>query len=231
GVFWVILVSYGWGVFTTVMIPPGGTMAAKADVPMIKDMVEGLRFVKGNYIILALMVLVFVPIFTAMPFQMLMPVFAKTVFEAGETGLGILMSAVGAGALAGSSIIAFLGDFRRKGVLMLTTGIIFGLALIFFGQSNSLLAGSISLVFVGVGSSMFMTLNNTMIMSNTPQELIGRVMSIFMMTFGLMPLGVLPAGAIAEAFGAPVTVVVGGSILLVFLLAATLTQPRLRRLE
>lgn len=231
GVYWVILISYGWGVFTTVMIPPGGTMAAKADVPMLKDMAEGLRFVKGNYVIMALMVLVFVPIFTAMPFQMLMPVFAKTVFKAGETGLGLLMSAVGAGALVGSSIIAFLGDFRRKGVLMLATGIIFGLALIFFGQSNSLLAGSISLVFVGGGSSMFMTLNNTMIMSNTPQELIGRVMSIFLMTFGLMPLGVLPAGAIAEAFGAPVTVVVGGSILLVFLLAATLTQPRLRRLE
>ena len=231
GVYWVILFSYALGVFTTIMIPPGGTMPAKADVPLLKDMVEGLKFVKSNYIILALMILVFIPIFTAMPFQMLMPVFARTVFQAGETGLGLLMSAVGAGALVGSSIIASLGNFRRKGVLMLATGMVFGVALILFGQSDSLRSGAFFLIFVGGGSSMFMTLTNTLIMSNTPQELIGRVTSIFMMTFGLMPLGVLPAGAIAEAFGAPITVVIGGVLLLVFLLAATATQPRLRRLE
>ncbi|MBW2621898.1 MAG: MFS transporter [Deltaproteobacteria bacterium] len=231
GVYWVILLSYGWGMFTTIMIPPGGTMAAKAEVPMLKDMAEGLRFVRGNYYIMALMILVFVPIFTAMPFQMLMPVFARTVFQSGETGLGILMSAVGAGALVGSSIVASLGDFRRKGVLMLASGIFFGAALILFGQSNSLRAGAFFLIFVGGGSSIFMTLTNTLILSNTPKELIGRVMSIFMMTFGLMPLGVLPAGAIAEAFGAPITVIMGGGLLLVFILAATATQPRLRRLE
>ncbi len=78
---------------------------------------------------------------------------------------------------------------------------------------------------------MFMTLTNTLLMSNTPEELVGRVMSIYMTTFGMMPLGTLPAGALAEAFGAPFTVIVGGSLLMVFLLGVSLAQPNVRKLK
>jgi MFS family permease len=78
---------------------------------------------------------------------------------------------------------------------------------------------------------MFMTATNTLLMTNTPQELMGRVMSLFMMTFGLMPIGTLPAGALAEAVGAPFTVFLGGAILFLFLAAVTITQPYLRKLN
>jgi MFS family permease len=165
-----------------------------------------------------------------MPYQMLMPVFAKSVFKSGEMGLGLLMSSVGIGALLGSTLIATLGNFQHKGVLMLLTGITFGIFLVFFSLSRSLIPALIFLLFVGFGSSMFMALTNTLLMENTPEELIGRVMSIFMMTWGLAPLGMLPAGALAEAFGAPITVLIGGAILFLFLLAVVVSQPRIRRL-
>jgi hypothetical protein len=68
-------------------------------------------------------------------------------------------------------------------------------------------------------------------MGNTSRELIGRVMSIFIMTFGLMPLVMLPAGALAEAFGAPIVVSVGGASLVGFLVLIAVSQPRIRKLN
>jgi len=231
GTYWIITLSYGITILTTTKIPLGEVMAARPNVPMLDDVKEGLRYVIGNKIILAMLVLSFVPIIVAMPYQMLMPVFARSVFKAGETGLGILMSATGLGALAGSTIMASLGNFQHKGMLMMITGIGFGLFLMVFGYSGSLIMASIWLVFVGGTSSMFMTTTNTLLMSNTPQELMGRVMSLFMMTFGLMPLGTLPSGALAEAVGAPFTVFLGGAILFLFLIVAAITQPHLKKLN
>jgi MFS family permease len=230
GVYWMVTASYLIVVLTTVMIPPGGTMILRPNVPLMEDVLEGLRYVGGNATILILLIVAFVPIVVAMPYQMLMPVFVKTTFKAGETSLGLLMSAVGIGALSGSSLIAALGNFHRKGMLMLLSGMVFGVALVFFGLTNSLTPAFIYLLFVGGGNSMYITLTNTLLMSNTPQELIGRVMSLFMMTFGLMPLGVLPASALAEVFGAPPTVIVGGALLFLFLLIVTIMKPRIRGL-
>ena len=231
GTYWFITLSYVLTILTTTKIPLGDLMAARPNVPMWDDVKEGLRYVKGNTIILSMLILSFVPILVAMPYQMLMPVFARSVFNSGETGLGMLMSATGLGALTGSIIMAFLGNFQHKGLLMLITGIGFGLFLMVFGFSGSLLTASIWLVFVGGTSSMFMTATSTLLMTNTPPELMGRVMSLFMMTFGLMPLGTLPAGALAQAIGAPITVFIGGGILFLFLIVATLSQPRLRKLN
>ena len=231
GVYWMITISYVAVVITTWMIHPSGTMTLRPNVPLLEDVLEGLSYVRNHTIIMVLLIIAFVPIVIAMPYQMLMPVFAKSIFKVGETGLGLLMSAVGAGALIGSTLIASLGNYQRKGALMMIAGIVFGFFLIFFGFTRSLIPAFACLLFVGGGNSMYITLTNTLLMSNTPEALIGRVMSLFMMTFGLMPLGVLPAGAIADIFGAPLTVVLGGAMLAVFLLAITIFRPDIRGLK
>ena len=89
----------------------------------------------------------------------------------------------------------------------------------------------IFLFFVGAGGSMFLTLIMSLIMSNTPEALIGRVMSIFIMTWGLMPLAALPAGALAEVYSAPLVVSFGGGILFFFLIAMSIVHPPLRKLR
>lgn len=231
GVYWVISFSNIMVVLTLLMIPPGKAEKPATRTPLFKDVMEGLGYVRDNRIILLLLLLGFIPIITAMPYQLLMPVFAKTVFQAGETGLGLLMSAVGLGALAGSSLLAFLGDVRRKGLIQIFAGFIFGGFLVLFALSPSIIPALVFLLIAGIGSSIYMTLNNTLVMTNTPEELMGRVMSIYLMTFGLMPLAALPAGALADIIGAPYTVAGGAAILFVFILFISVFTPQIRHLK
>ena len=231
GVYWIISLSNVVVVLTLLMIPPGKVEKSDNRARILKDVLEGFTYVRQNRIILLLLLLGFVPILTAMPYQLLMPVFAKTVFKAGETGLGLLMSAVGLGALSGSTLIASLGDIKSKGLVQIFAGFIFGGFLILFALSPSIIFALVFLFVAGIGSSMYMTLNNTLVMTHTPEELVGRVMSIYMMTFGLMPLAALPAGALADIIGAPFTVGGGALILVVFILFVSVYTPQVRKLK
>lgn len=231
GVYWIIVCSNLISLFFLLAIPGLGTMSLKPHTPLVGNIKDGLRYVKNNRTIFTLLVIAFVPILIAMPYQMLLPVFAKSVFHAGETGLGLLMSSMGAGALLGSSAVAFLSNYQRKGLLMLAAGAVFGGFLALFAFSPSLLIAFICLLFVGSGSAMFMTLTNSLIMENTPEAYVGRVMSLFVMTFGLMPLAVLPAGGLAEIFGAPLVVAGGGVILILVMMGVFLGRADIRQLR
>lgn len=230
GVYWIIFTSYSLGaVFLTRIrsraVPPGKSIISKKE-----QLLSGLHYVRSQAILLVLMVIAFVALIVGSPYQMLMPVFARDVFKAGGTGLGLLLSADGSGALIGSSLVSALGNFKHKGKLMLVGGMVFSVFLILFSQSGSLKAACLFLLFSSVGGSVLSMLTITLVMSNTPQDLVGRVMSLYMITWGLMPLGMLPAGALAEVFGAPIVVSAGGAILMIFLVIVAICQPRLRRL-
>jgi MFS family permease len=234
GVYGIVAVCYGLAFFSLLLLPKGEKLLKKADrqaaVSVITDVLEGLRYVRSNPTLLSLLVMAFVPLITATSYFPLMPVFAKTIFKAGETGLGFLMSSAGIGAFCGSFFLAALGDFRRKGVLMLSSGMLFGFSLVCFGMAWNLVVAMAFLFFVGAGGSMFLTLIMSLIMSNTPPALTGRVMSIFIMTWGLMPLAALPAGALAQLFSANLVVSAGGAILFIFLIVMSFIHPPLKKL-
>jgi len=235
GVYGLVALCYGLSVFSLMLLPEGEKLPKKVEGKLvgtvINDLLVGLRYVQSNPTLLCLLIMAFVPLITATSYYPLMPVFAKTVLKVGETGLGFLLSSAGMGALCGSFFLAALGDFQRKGGLMLSSGMLFGLALICFGLARTMVVAMAFLFFVGAGGSMYLTLIMTLIMSNTPQDLIGRVMSIFIMTWGLMPLAALPAGALAQLFSAPLVVSAGGIILFIFLIAMSILHPPLRRLR
>jgi len=231
GVYCIITVSAALVVFSLMMISPGEKNLEKKGKPILKDVKEGLRFVIGNKIMLILMLLAFVPFMTAMSYQMLLPVFAKSIFNSGETGLGLLMSATGIGALTGSTILASMGDFKQKGLLTILSGFGFGIFMVAFGFSGTLTLAFVFLLFVGAGSTVYMALNMTLVMKQAPEEMVGRVMSIYMMTFGLMPVATLPAGALAEIVGASATVIGFGTFMVLFLIVITLLEPRVRKLS
>ena len=231
GVYWIIALSNLVVMVFLCFIPKGqGTIALKPDIPLFQDVMTGLRYVKKNTLILSLLALAFIPVVVAMPYQMLLPVFAKSVFNAGETGLGLLMSCVGIGALMGSGLITSLGRFRYTGGLMVTSTLLFAAFLILFGMMKTLIPACLCLVVVGGGNSMMITLINSLVMRHTPKELVGRMMSILTMALGLMPLGVLPASALAEIVGAPLTVITGGSILGFCLLIILIRLPHIEKL-
>lgn len=195
------------------------------------DLVEGLNYIRHSPLVISLLLMAFIPLTFGLPYMNLMPVFADEVLGRGAFGYGMLMVTTGVGALVASLAIASLGDFRRKGMLLFGLALGFGLMLALFSMSRSYPLSLAILVGAGAGGAGYMAVNNTLIQSNVPRRILGRVMSIYMITFALMPMGTLPVGAVAQAIG-PTTAVVGGAVIIVlFTLALAVFRPSLRRLE
>jgi MFS family permease len=194
------------------------------------DLKEGISYMQQSRTILLLMAMAFVPLAFGLPYLNLMPVFAKDIFQMGAEGLGFLMAAAGLGAMVGSLIIASLGDFRHKGMLILVLALVFGLSLLAFGLSQNFGLSIATLLIVGSAGAGYMTVNNTLIQSNTDPRMLGRVMSIYMISFSLMPLGTLPIAAVAEMIGVGTAIALGGSIVFIFTAVMTLSQSRIRHL-
>jgi len=195
------------------------------------DVAEGLRYIRRSPLLLSLLALTFVPIAFGLPHQVLLPVFADEVLDVGEFGYGMLMAATGVGALVASLGIASLGDYRRKGMLLLVLALAFGITLVGFGLSESYAISLVMLVAVGFGSTGYMTLNATLIQMNVSPGMLGRVMSIYMLTIALMPMGAMPLGALGDVIGVGTAVAGGGVIVFFFALAMLFLRPNLRRLE
>ena len=232
-VFYIKVAAYAIFVLTLLMIPVMGRASSQSSTSVLGAMKEGLVYIGGNRVVLTLLIMSLVPIVFGMPYIYMLPVFQKDVLHVGASGLGYLMSATGAGAVAGVLIVASLGDFRRKGLMLLATGVAFGLALILFAflsRMGSFPLSLVSLALVGAASSAYMAINNTLILSNVPEEVRGRVMGLYMMTFGLNSLGTLPTGAITDSLGAPLAVGAGGLITALFVAVVALRRPMVRKL-
>lgn len=231
GVYYLVVFFYVLSIAFVFLLPAGGVVPRQVRTSVWADILEGVRYLRRSPLITLLLLMAFVPIVFGMPYQNLMPVFAVDVLDVGETGLGLLMSMTGIGALAGSLGVASLGDFKRKGLLLVVLGLAFGVTLALFGFSHTYSLSLVTLVAVGLANAAYMTVNNTMVQSAAPQEVRGRVMAIFMVTFALMPLGTLPIGAVAEAVG-PTAAVSGGAVIVVLFIAAiAVLHPAVRRLE
>ncbi|MEE9198319.1 MAG: MFS transporter [Dehalococcoidia bacterium] len=231
GVYFLIVGCYAFVVLSLLTLPARIETQATSRNSLLGDLKDGLSYVRRNSQVSNLLILAFAPIVFAMSYQALMPVFAKDILGVGSSGLGFLMGAVGVGALFGTLGLASLFDFQRKGPLMIALLLIFGAALILFAFSTSLYLSLAALFLVGLGSMGYTALNNTLILSNTDPQMRGRVISMYMMTWGLMPLGLLPASAVAEAIGAPGAVTIGAGLLIVSTIAVVLLRPQIRRLK
>lgn len=143
----------------------------------------------------------------------LMPVFARDVLEVGATGYGALMASLGVGAMAGALGVAVLGRRIRKGATMLAGGTAFGLLVTLFAFSPVLPLSLALGTLVGCAMIVNNALTNTMIQTVVPDALRGRVMGLYAFVFvGMAPLGAFQAGWVAELFGAPAAVALGGLI-------------------
>jgi len=229
-VYYVVVGCYLLAVALLLRVPATGRRAVEANASVRFHLAEGLSYIRRTPVLTVLLAMAVIPILFGMPYQLLMPVFAEDVFDVGVRGLGFLMAAVGVGALVGSLSVASLGDFRRKGLLLIGSAILFGLTLICFALSRNFYLSLFFLFWTGVVNTAYLATNNTLLQTNVEDRVRGRVMSIYMMTVGLFGVGVLLAGEVAEHVGAPLAVAIGGGIVLLFTLAMALGQPRLRRL-
>jgi len=177
----------------------------------LENIVEGFRFVRRTAPIWALMLLIGVVSFVAVPYSVLMPIFADRILHGGARALGILMGAAGAGALLGALTLAARRGVHGLGRVVAYAAAGFGFSLILFSFSRSFWLSVALLIPVGYGVMLQMSSSNTLIQAMVPDHLRGRAMAVYTMMFmGMAPMGALFAGAMADRIGAPMTVTVGG---------------------
>ena len=210
-------------------IPPHHTPVNAPRRSMVGDMLDGLRYVAKERTILALIMVALIPAIFMMPFtQGLMPVFSEEVLDAGPTGLGILLASSGVGALVGTLSLATLGNFPRKGALLILAAALTGLSMMGFSQTTWLPLSMFALAIMGGFQMIYLATNNTIIHLITSDEYRGRVISIYLLDRGLVPAGAFLAGVLAEVFGAPTAILAAGAAttILVLLLATQFRQLR-----
>jgi MFS family permease len=194
------------------------------------DLLDGVRYIRVHPVLVSLLALVFVRGFLGMPYRTMMPKYARDVMGLDATGLGILTSAPGVGSLISSLVLASLGDFKSKGKMLLVSGIVMGLALVGFGNTQSFLLVLVLLAIVGAASNICMVSNRTLLQLNCEPAYLGRLMSGYMMMFGMTQLGTMPAGAVADAVGVPLVITVQGALFTLTIVVVWLTQRRIREL-
>ncbi|HSC43002.1 MAG TPA: MFS transporter, partial [Candidatus Binatia bacterium] len=173
----------------------------------IANLKEGFAYIWSTPAILALLTLAYVPRVFAVPYQTLMPVFQKDVLKVGPDGLGMLMAAPGVGAVIAVLTLASLSNrLKRQGVFLVGSIVILGLFLILFSQVRVFSLALVTLVIAGAFQMFFLASTATILQLLVPDELRGRVMSLYMLDRGFMPIGALFAGTTAHFIGAPSTV-------------------------
>lgn len=214
----------------TIMIQVPPVLARKGRVSMWTDMGEAFRYVYREKAVLSLILLALIPMTVAWPYITLMPVFADRVLGIGASGLGWLYSATGVGALTAVLLIATLGSVPRKGLIVLFAIFGFGAFLLIFSQSTLVPLSLVIMAFIGFVSTGSMVLISTTLLTITPPELHGRVMGVYRLDRGLMPLGAMAAGAMADGIGAPTTVLVMGSVCMVLAFSMGVGYPLARKI-
>jgi MFS family permease len=223
--FYAAAAGYGLAVLTLYKLPTG-LRGHGATTGAMRDMFTGFRYVWDRPPLFALLALAYVPILLGMPFQSLLPVFQKDVLDVGERALGLMYTTIGLGAIVGSIGIAAVAESPHKGRIQIASGIAFGIFLFLFALSDSYLVSIILLLLVGFFSTGYLTLNRMLVGLQTERGMYGRVMAIYGMTWSVMPIALLPFGALVDAFGASATVATAGLLVSAFVGAIALSFSR-----
>ncbi len=228
-VYYVMTGLYVIGAVFIAFMPLTSTMGVRGS-RALADIIEGFKYIRHETTILLILVFTFCVVFLSMPYMTLMPIFTEDVLNVGASGMGVLISVSGVGAIAGSLVLASLPN-KRRGIMLLFSGFILGVALVGFSFSNSWYLSLVLIVFVGLGQAGRMALGNTLIQYYVDDEYRGRVMSVYMMEFGMTSFASFAAGMMAEAIGAQ-WALGGFAIVLVFLsILALIFLSRVRRLD
>lgn len=200
----------------------------KSGRPGLQALLDGLRFVRESRIVWSTMLLDFFATFFATA-TALLPVFAVDVLHVDAGGLGLLYAAEAVGSLIAGIALSLIGDFGRKGKVLLLSVALYGAATAIFGLSENFYLSLLMLGFVGAGDAVSTVIRQTIRQLSTPDHIRGRMTSINMIFFmGGPQLGNLEAGLVAAAVGAPLAVVTGGVAVVLLVGWTAIRYPILR---
>ncbi len=234
-VYCLITLLYALAVFSTWRIREPGrnpycTSHAAAE-PVLEDLTAGIRYLVSHRIIWGLVAFAVLPFVFATPFHTLMPSMNERILGGGPTELGVLMTAIGFGAILGSLMLSGNATLKRKGAWLVMSGAFWGLMIVCFSQTRSFAFAIAFAALVGALSGFCLSLSRGMMQLQVDAKMRGRVMSIDMMLHGLAPIGILPLGWLAEVSGVPTALALSGALLLVCFLVLAWILPEVRAID
>lgn len=191
----------------SVALPPRPPRAAGG-----RGVFDGIRLIAARPDLRGLFVLASIPTLFVFPYIGFLNVFARDILHIGAEGLGLLMAVSGAGAVVGSLLVASVARTEGNGRLLLGLTVFYGAPILVVALSRTLWLTLPMMFLAGVLGAAFMSGNNAMIQHRVSDDVRGRVMGAYMLTWGFMPLGSLPMGMVADRVGIGTAVAVGAIV-------------------
>jgi MFS family permease len=228
--FFINAASFGGVIISLLLMKLPAHQAKKSEKKIIADFAEGFNYLKKTPGIgLIILMLAFCSLLV-LPYNTVIPVFAKVVFKGNAATFGYISSFIGIGAVAGTIFLASRKPGTGLKKILLFSTIIMSLGLVCFSQAKNFPLAMFFAALTGFGSIAQYTVSNIVVQSESAPEMRGRVISILLMAiFGMMPLGSLLVGAVSQHIGAPATVLGQGIIGLV--IAAAFAKFLTKRLK
>ena len=199
--------------------------------PLLRELRGGISYVWNELTLSALTTLAFATTFLGMSLRTLLPLFAKDVFHGGVREYSQMMVFVGAGAVAGALVVAALGRVRRMGRTALIVQIVYGVLILGFAGSRTVWLSDVLLFLAGSALMVVFSSVTSLVQLIVPNEMRGRVMSIYMLAFrGGMPLGALASGYVATLSSAPIALAINGTLLAIVALWFLRRNERIREI-
>ena len=197
---------------------------------VVRDVVDGLKLMSTLPIVrMILITAVLVEIF-GFAYGAVMPAVAKNALNVDSEGLGTLTMMAGVGSVIGSVFLMALGNFRRKGLLLIGIAIAYGIFLATFSAPGSYAAALVLIMGVGASAAAFDAMQWTLLQLNVPDEMRGRAVGAWVFAIGFGWIGHLSMGAVGEAVGVQTALAGAGIIVVITGIAAYLFSPSMRRI-
>lgn len=213
GCFLLQAFGYLWSVGNVTAIKIGPQTSTEKRGSQLHDLLEGLRYCRRTGPVFTVLIMATISSVFVMPIYMtLLPAYARETLGQDASGLGLLMSAASVGALIGSVGLAVAGRLPARGLIALGGVMTAGVLLVVASTIRTMVPAMLVLGGLTACSGIVMILNQSIIQETVPNELLGRVMSVYLVTWGMMPLGAIPLAAVADSYGTPTAFVIGGAI-------------------
>ncbi len=193
-----------------------------------ENLTLGFRIVLRTPFLLALVILALAPNVLVMPYINLMPVFARDELDMGSTGLGILLASTGLGTVAGALSVAQTPALRNRPGTQLLTAAGFAIGVLVFAVTPNVYIATPLLFVAGWMSAAFLAINQTAVQLSVDDDVRGRVMSVSLLTWGVLPVGQLAVGGLANVIGTPLAMVASCLLSLVAVVLIARRFPTLR---
>ena len=216
GVFYIIAGFHLFSAFSMVLVQTKRKKSTTKPKGLFAEIGAGMVYVGRDRTLLGLMIMGTIPTILAFPAIILLPAWARETLDVQSDNLGFLLMIMGIGALVGTLVLASLSDFKKRGLLMMGVGLVLGFCVVMFAQVNTYFTAVPLLLMTGLASGIFFALNMSLLQIYAEDAMRGRVMSLAMMTFGAVPIGIIPIGFLAEKIGTANALGVSGWVLAFF---------------